>query len=122
MTSQTPTPASDWALEAFFPTPEDDELPSWFGNSYFHRQFIGYLGLALPVLLWLIAGLRPTVGLPRWELLSSISAYYYTGAVAALVGTLIALAVFLFTYRGYNNKYHLRDRLAAIIAAPLLLW
>jgi len=36
--------------------------------------------------------------------------------VAALVGILIALAVFLFTYRGYNNEYRRRDRVAAIIA------
>jgi phosphoglycerol transferase MdoB-like AlkP superfamily enzyme len=68
------------------------------------------------VLVWLIAGWRPTEGLQQWELLSSVSAYYYTGAVAAFVGILVALAVFLFTYRGYNNEYSRRDRIAAITA------
>ena len=97
--------------EPLFPAPEPDDL-----SSYFHRQFIGSLGLALPVLLWLIAGLRPTDGLPRWKVLSSVSAYYYTGSVAALVGILIALAVFLFTYRGYDNEHRRSDRIAAIVA------
>ncbi len=111
MTSHTPAPDAVQALEPLFPTPEADDL-----SSHVHRQFIGGLGLVLPVLLWLIAGWRPTEGLPRWELLGSVSAYYYTGAVAAFVGILIALAVFLFTYRGYNNEYRRRDRVAAIIA------
>lgn len=84
------------------------------GNA--HRQLIGYVGLALPVLLYLLAGARPTSGLNRWEVLGSISAYFYTGAVAAFVGMLVALALFLFTYRGYANRYHPLDRAAAITA------
>jgi hypothetical protein len=36
--------------------------------------------------------------------------------VAAFVGVLIALAVFLFTYQGYDNAYRRRDRVAAIVA------
>lgn len=111
MTPQTSPPTSVRALEALFPTPEADDL-----SSHSHRQFIGCLGMALPVLLWLLAGWRPTKGLPRWEPLSSVSAYYYTGSVAAFVGILITLAVFLFTYRGYKNEYRRRDRIAAIIA------
>ena len=46
---------------------------------------------------------RPTPGLPRWETLNSVSAYYYSGAVAAFVRVIFALALFLFTYRGYKN-------------------
>jgi heme A synthase len=53
----------------------------------------------------------------RWRSLESISAYYYTGAVAAFVGMLVTIALFLFTYRGYKNKYHWADRAAAITAA-----
>lgn len=68
-----------------------------------HRQLIGYLGLLLPVILFGLAGARPTPGLPRWSTLDSVSAYYYTGAVAAFVGVLFALSLFLFTYRGYKN-------------------
>ncbi len=68
-----------------------------------HRRLIGYLGLLLPPLLYLLAGIRPTSGLPQWELLDSISAYYYTGGVAVFVGVLFALSLFLFTYPGYEG-------------------
>lgn len=81
-----------------------------------HRQLIGYIGLALPLILWVIAGWRPTGLSARWRIMDSISAYYYSGAVAAFVGMLVALALFLITYRGYDNKYGRVDRLAARIA------
>jgi hypothetical protein len=83
---------------------------------YLHRQVIGYLGLALPFTIWAIAGSRPTTDLTGWEVLSSISAYYYTGATAVFTGILAALAVYLFTYRGYRNESALWDRIAAWIA------
>jgi hypothetical protein len=51
----------------------------------------------------------------------AVSVYYYTGAVAAFVGILAALAVFLFTYRGYKNEYQSSDRGAAIVAASAAL-
>ena len=78
-----------------------------------HRQLIGYLGILLPVILFVLAGLRPTGSLPPWETLSSVSAYYYTGAVAAFVGILFALALFLFTYGGYQG--YLADRVVGKI-------
>ena len=68
-----------------------------------------------------MAGWRRTEGLPPWKLLESVSAYYYSGAVAAFVGILAALGVFLFTYRGYKNKYQSSDRVAAIVAASAAL-
>ena len=45
----------------------------------------------LPLLLWLIAGLRPIEGLQHWTPLGSISAYYHTGAVVVFVGILVSL-------------------------------
>jgi hypothetical protein len=60
-------------------------------------------------------------GVERWRSLESISAYYYTGAVTAFVGMLVALALFLFTYRGYKNKYYWADRAAGITAAVAAL-
>ena len=80
-----------------------------------HRQLIGYIGLVLPFLLILMAVTRD--GIEQWRRLESISAYYYTGAVAAFVGMLVALALFLFTYRGYANKHNRADRLTAKTAA-----
>lgn len=104
------------SLPPLFPPREDDDL-----SGYAHRQLIGYFGLVLPPALWLIAGWRPTTGLAQWEALSSLSAYYYTGAVAVQVGILSVLAVFLFTYQGYKNEHRRRDRVAALIAASAAL-
>lgn len=80
-----------------------------------HRQVIGYLGLALPILLVQFVKLRPNAESDEW-LDRSISAYYWTGAVSLFVGLLAALSLFLLTYRGYANEDHKWDRRAAIIA------
>jgi len=84
-----------------------------------HRQLIGYIGLILPFLLIFISLMRD--GMERWKSLESISAYYYSGAVTAFVGMLVSLALFLFTYPGYDNKYKWADRLVAKIAAAAAL-
>ena len=78
-----------------------------------HRQLIGFLGILLPWLLILLAGVLPTEGLPRWGLLRSVSSYYYTGGVAAFVGILVALSLFLFTYGGY--KGYVADRVIGVV-------
>lgn len=85
-------------------------------SSSAYRQLIGWLGFILPFVLVWAADLRPTRGLAPGELLSSLSAYYYTGSVAAFVGLLVALGIFLYTYKGYNNEYNRRDRIASRIA------
>src|SRR5262245_44588513 len=85
-------------------------------SDYVHRQLIGYIGLSLPFVLYFLAGLRNDAGDARWGLLGSISAYYYTGAVAAFVGLLVALSLFLFSYRGYENQNNRWDRLIASTA------
>ncbi len=79
-------------------------------SGHAHRQLIGYAGLALPVSLLLVAAARPTPGLPTWPPLESISAYYYTGAVAIFTGLLIALSLLLLTYEGYGNEHGWADR------------
>ena len=84
-----------------------------------HRQLIGWIGLLLPALLVAIAIERD--GVERWRSLESISAYYYTGAVAAFVGMLVALALFLLTYRGFDNPYQKADRAVAITAGVAAL-
>ena len=70
-----------------------------------HRRIIGTVGLMLPALVYLWAGVRPTAGLPRWKLLWSVSSYYYTGASGVFVGLLFALSLFLFSYRGYRGVW-----------------
>lgn len=84
-----------------------------------HRRLIGWIGLLLPAVLIAITLERD--GLERWRSLESISAYYYTGALAAFVGMLVALALFLFTYRGFDNDHHTADRAVAITAAVAAL-
>jgi hypothetical protein len=81
------------------------------------QTLIGAVGFFLPQLLVLIAAARPDHPADRWKLLPSISAYYYTGAVAAFVGLLVALALFLLAYQGYKNKWHALDVWTARIAA-----
>lgn len=85
-------------------------------STHRHRLAIGVLGFVLPFLLPIISASRPTDGLSKWELLDSVSAYYYSGATVVFVGTLFALAMFLGTYKGYNTKDNWRDRTAATIA------
>jgi hypothetical protein len=80
------------------------------------RILIGVNGLVLPLALYIIAAWRPQIPAARWALLPSISAYYYTGAVAAFVGMLVTLAVFLFAYQGYDNRWQRLDLLAARVA------
>lgn len=84
-----------------------------------HRRLIGVLGILLPVLLYMVAGLRPVEGVPPWAPLSSVSEYYYTGAVAIFVGVLFALSLFLFSYRGYEGV--LADRLVGTVGGAAAL-
>ena len=99
-----------------FPMSKDDDL-----SSYAHRQLIGFVGLILPLFVWLIAGWRPIPDLTRWGLLNSISAYYYTGASSFFCGALVALGFFLYTYRGYRNKYNFWNRIFSIIAGTAVI-
>ena len=108
MLTQAPSTVSPYAPPA--PGERADDL-----SGRAHRQVIGYLGLALPILLVQAARLRPNAPADQWTG-DSISAYYWTGAVALFAGLLAALSLFLLTYRGYANDYNKYDRGAAIIA------
>jgi len=78
-----------------------------------HRQLIGCLGLALPFLVWAFSRIWPPHDGP-WRMLGSISAFYYTSANGVFVGSLFALAMFLFSYAGYEGD--LADRVLGKIA------
>lgn len=84
-----------------------------------HRQLIGYLGLSLPLGVYVLAGFVPTEGLVTWQPLPSVSAYYYSGAGDFFVGVLFAMALFLITYPGYQGV--LKDRLLALTAGVAAL-
>jgi hypothetical protein len=84
-----------------------------------HQRLVGLMGLSLPVVIYLLAAARPTPPLPRWELLRSISAYYYTGAISIFVGVLFALGLLLISYPGYEGTA--ADRILARIAGGCAL-
>jgi hypothetical protein len=101
------------ALSAYSSAPPEQRADDLSGHA--HRQVIGYLGLALPILLVQAVRIRPNPASDHWAG-TSISAYYWTGAVSLFVGLLAALSLFLLTYRGYANASQKYDRAAAITA------
>jgi hypothetical protein len=101
------------AASQYTPPPPGERSDDMSGHT--HRQVIGYLGLALPILLVQAERLRQNALSDNWSG-TSISAYYWTGAVSLFVGLLAALSLFLLTYRGYANESYKYDRGAAIIA------
>ena len=104
-------PVEEESHRQFFAPRRSDDL-----SSHALRQAIGYVGLLLPVLLWLVARWRSTDGFPGWRTLDSISAYYHSGSVAIFTGALAALAVFLFTYKGYQNEARRLDEWTGKVA------
>jgi uncharacterized protein (DUF1330 family) len=76
------------------------------------RRAVGILGISLPVLL--IAGSMLFGGC--MEVQSSISAYYHTNMRNIFVGIICAIALFLFSYKGYDRRDAIAGRLACIFA------
>ena len=77
------------------------------------RQGIGFLGLILPTALYVYG--RSGEG----RMQPSISEFYYTAMGDVFVGCLVAIGVFLLSYRGYRAKparFPLGDRGTSIIA------
>ncbi len=73
------------------------------------RKAVGWLGIALPIVL--SVGTLVVSCCPHF-IKDSISSYYYTLMGNFLTGILCAVALFLFTYNGYNSA----DRISTIIA------
>jgi len=77
------------------------------------RRTLGVLGLLFPVLLSLLCwlfyecrGIKP-----------SISDYYHSGVRDGFVGFLIAIGLFLFAYRGHNERPGDRDNIIGNLGA-----
>ncbi|WP_051286439.1 hypothetical protein [Salinimicrobium terrae] len=64
------------------------------------RRAIGYLGIALPVLL---VGLS-FIPFFKTEVQPSISDYYYTNLRDIFTGTLAAVGLFMISYKGHGNS------------------
>ena len=75
------------------------------------RKSLGIIGIALPFVL---AGGKIFLDDPG--ILDSISAYYYSVMGNVFVGSLCAIAVFLFSYRGYSHTDTVVAKIAALSA------
>ena len=90
------------------------------------RKAIGFIGIALPVVLVLGENLRDwlapqarAAGRVLIEL--SISAYFHTGMRDVFVGSLCAIGVFLLCYRGYDRTDNLLAKGAGVCALVVAL-
>ncbi len=81
------------------------------------RKGIGYLGMALPFILGFGGMLLHGPGIR-----SSISAYYHTGMGDVFVGTICAIGIFLFAYKGYEPKDDRAGDFACFCAIGLALF
>lgn len=76
------------------------------------RITIGLLGMSLPIVLIIGAAILEGCQLTQ----NSISAYYHTIMRNYFVGSLCAVAICLFAYRGYSRTDYLAGRFAALFA------
>ena len=93
------------------PIPPDSELVISFLTL---RKAIGYLGIAMPIVVRLVAYLLEKI--PSND---SISAYYYTVSRDVFVGTLFAIGVFLFCYRGQARQDNVLTNVAGLCAVAI---
>ena len=75
------------------------------------RKAVGFIGLAMPIVVRV--GAYFLEGIPSN---TSISAYYYTSMRDIFVGTLWAIGVFLFCYRGPDTQDNLLTNVAGACA------
>jgi len=76
------------------------------------RKWVGFLGILLPFVLMAGACILGNCG----QVQASISHYYYTIMGTYFTGTLCAVALFLFSYNGYDTEDKITGNLAAVFA------
>lgn len=80
------------------------------------RKAIGIIGIVLPIILYFGGLILFQTGLQ-----SSISRYYHTDMRDVLVGTLVAVGIFLFAYKGYKGDA-IFGKLACVFAIGVALF
>jgi hypothetical protein len=81
------------------------------------RKAIGYLGIALPFVLYFGGKLLHGLGMQ-----SSISAYYHTEMGDVFVGTMCSIGVFMAAYKGYEKQDDIAGDLACLFAVGVALF
>lgn len=81
------------------------------------RRSIGAIGMALPFALALGGLLVASTSLQ-----TSVSRYYHTALRDVLVGSLCAIAVFLWSYYGYDRRDRIAGNLACVFALAVALF
>lgn len=81
------------------------------------RRVIGALGMALPVIL--VVG--SVIGCNCTEIQTSISNYYHTCMRNIFVGIMCATGLFLFAYKGYEQKDNIAGHLGCLFALGVAL-
>jgi hypothetical protein len=82
------------------------------------RKFIGLIGILLPFALVIINMLL----VRKVVMQGSMSGYYYTDVRGVLVGSLCAIGVFLFAYRGYGGWDDMLTDAAGLFAIGVALF
>jgi len=82
------------------------------------RRSIGWLGLSLPLVMVLGSFLFSTCKTVQ----PSISHYYYTNMREVFVGILCAVALFLFSYRGFSRIDSISSNIAGFFALGIALF
>ena len=76
------------------------------------RKAVGWIGILLPVVL----SLGSVILFGEESLRENISLYYYSGMRDVFVGSLCAISLFLFFYKGYDRWDNIAADLAAFFA------
>lgn len=82
------------------------------------RKAIGFIGVALPLVLVL----GNILIFHARAIEDSISYYYYTHMRGVFVGSLWSIGIFLFSYRGYESRDEIAGRLACVFALGVALF
>jgi hypothetical protein len=97
---------------------EQDPTNSPLVRSYLTlRKAIGIIGIGLPIVLIIGKTLLEGPGLQH-----SVSGYYHTMMRDVLVGSLCAIGVFLWSYRGYDRRDDFLSNLAGASAVGVALF
>jgi hypothetical protein len=95
----------------------DEFLPQTY--SYLAlRKAVGWIGILLPFVLMLGSSLV----FREKPVLKTISLYYHSGMRDVFVGSICAIALFLFFYRGYDKKDNRAGNMAGFFAVGIALF